>query len=221
MLRLAGDPGYAAERTARHPLVVIGGAVTFVNPEPLALFADVIAAGEGEALIPGAASARLRPRRDRADLLRLLARERGFYVPSFYEPHYAADGTIAGVRRPRRRRRRRAGAQGRAEDDRSGRSTSDEHLHARYRVRIALPRGSRPRLREPVPVLLGRLQLPAGPRVPGRSHPRARGRGAALRQPRRARVDRAVRSPGDRTDSRATPRDSATASAPPRCASTI
>ena len=33
---------------------------------------------------------------DRPDLLRLLARERGFYVPSFYEPQYAADGTLAG-----------------------------------------------------------------------------------------------------------------------------
>jgi len=31
---------------------------------------------------------------NRAELLRLLAQERGFYVPSFYEPHYAADGTI-------------------------------------------------------------------------------------------------------------------------------
>ena len=48
MLRLAGMPLRAAERDHRHPLVVIGGAVTFVNPEPLALFADVIAAGEGE-----------------------------------------------------------------------------------------------------------------------------------------------------------------------------
>ena len=47
LLRLAGMPRYASERTARDPLVVIGGAVTFVNPEPLALFADVIAAGEG------------------------------------------------------------------------------------------------------------------------------------------------------------------------------
>src|SRR5580765_4542333 len=47
MLRLAGLPPRAADRTARHPLVVIGGAVTFVNPEPLAPFADVIAAGEG------------------------------------------------------------------------------------------------------------------------------------------------------------------------------
>ena len=52
MLRLAGVPVRAADRTARDPLVVIGGAVTFVNPEPLALFADVIAAGEGEQLVP-------------------------------------------------------------------------------------------------------------------------------------------------------------------------
>ena len=42
----------AEARTRHDPLVVIGGAVTFVNPEPLAPFADVIAAGEGEVLIP-------------------------------------------------------------------------------------------------------------------------------------------------------------------------
>jgi len=94
LLRLAGIPRRACERTPNDPLVVIGGAVTFVNPEPLAPFADVIAAGEGEALVPslvrafGAAS-------DRADLLRLLAGERGMYVPSFYEPEYAADGSLA------------------------------------------------------------------------------------------------------------------------------
>src|SRR5262245_56462862 len=51
MLRLAGVPYYAAERSDKHPLVVVGGAVTFVNPEPLAPFADVIAAGEGEVLV--------------------------------------------------------------------------------------------------------------------------------------------------------------------------
>src|SRR5438477_4977401 len=48
LLRLASVPRYAAERGEHHPLVVIGGAVTFVNPEPLAPFADVVAAGEGE-----------------------------------------------------------------------------------------------------------------------------------------------------------------------------
>src|SRR6266516_4904335 len=93
LLRLAGIPRYASERNHHHPLIVIGGAVTFVNPEPLALFADVIAAGEGETLIPGFARA-LSAATDRNDLLRQLATERGFYVPRFYEPHYAADGTL-------------------------------------------------------------------------------------------------------------------------------
>src|SRR5579864_1365112 len=97
MLRLAGVPAYAAERTERQPLVVIGGAVTFVNPEPLALFADVIAAGEGEVLVPGLRRAFGAAGR-RRELLRLLAAERGFYVPSLYEPQYAADGTLSGYR---------------------------------------------------------------------------------------------------------------------------
>src|SRR6476661_1434484 len=73
LLRLAGIPRYAAERTSRHPLVVVGGAVTFVNPEPLAPFADVIAAGEGEALVPAIGRA-VSAAGDRRETLRLLAR---------------------------------------------------------------------------------------------------------------------------------------------------
>jgi radical SAM superfamily enzyme YgiQ (UPF0313 family) len=95
LLRLAGVPAYAAERSERHPLVVIGGAVTFVNPEPLAPFADVIAAGEGEVLVPALGRA-FGEATGRADLLRRLSRERGFYVPSFYEPQHAADGSLIG-----------------------------------------------------------------------------------------------------------------------------
>src|SRR6185503_10052509 len=95
LLRLAGIPRYAAERSAHHPLIVIGGAVTFVNPEPLAPFADVVAAGEGEMLVPSFERA-FREATDRPDLLRRLTRERGFYVPSFYEPQYGADGAFAG-----------------------------------------------------------------------------------------------------------------------------
>ena len=94
LLRLAGLPLRAEARTYRHPLVVIGGAVTFVNPEPLALFADAIAAGEGEVLIPSLVRA-FQGASDRADLLRRLATERGFYIPSFYDVRYADDGTIA------------------------------------------------------------------------------------------------------------------------------
>jgi radical SAM superfamily enzyme YgiQ (UPF0313 family) len=95
LLRLAGIASYAAERSSRDPLIVIGGAVTFVNPEPLAPFADVIAAGEGEALIPGLRRA-VAAAAGRDDLLRLLALERGFYVPSLYEPRHADDGTMTG-----------------------------------------------------------------------------------------------------------------------------
>src|SRR3954469_9062604 len=93
LLRLAGVPRYAAERGPRHPLILIGGAVTFVNPEPLAPFADVIAAGEGEVLIPSLLRA-FQSATDRDDLLRRLAQERGFYIPSFYDVRYSAAGPI-------------------------------------------------------------------------------------------------------------------------------
>jgi radical SAM superfamily enzyme YgiQ (UPF0313 family) len=95
LLTLAGIPRYAAERSVHHPLVVVGGAVTFVNPEPLALFADVIAAGEGEVLVPTLADA-FRESTDRRSLLERLSLERGFYVPSFYQPQYAPDGSLSG-----------------------------------------------------------------------------------------------------------------------------
>jgi radical SAM superfamily enzyme YgiQ (UPF0313 family) len=94
MLRLAKVAPRAEHRSEHDPLVVIGGAVTFVNPEPLAPFADVIAAGEGESLIPDLVSV-LRDTADRDGRLQQLAGKRGFYVPSFYQVAYNADGTIA------------------------------------------------------------------------------------------------------------------------------
>ena len=93
MLRLAGVPVRAADRTARDPLVVIGGAITFVNPEPLAMFADVIATGEGEELVPDLLRS-FREEGGRRALLTSLAQKRGFYIPSFYDVEYKADGTI-------------------------------------------------------------------------------------------------------------------------------
>ena len=96
MLRLAGLPVYAAERTAGQPLVVIGGAVTFVNPEPLAPFADVVAAGEGEQLVGPLVEA-VQAGTSRAAVLRRLATQPGFYVPSFYEVRYGEAGCITGV----------------------------------------------------------------------------------------------------------------------------
>ncbi len=93
LLRLAGLPPYAEARSERHPLVVIGGAVTFLNPEPLALFADVIAAGEGEVLVPALVEAMLSSA-DRPSMFDALTGLKGFYVPSRYAVEYASDGTI-------------------------------------------------------------------------------------------------------------------------------
>ncbi|MEP6782517.1 MAG: radical SAM protein [Acidobacteriota bacterium] len=93
MLRLAGLPLRAADRNYTHPLIVIGGAVTFVNPEPLALFADVIAAGEGESLVPALLDAF--GTSSRSEQLKRLAQARGYYIPSFYDVEYNSDGTIA------------------------------------------------------------------------------------------------------------------------------
>ena len=94
MLRLARVPVRASDRNGRHPLIVIGGAVTFVNPEPLAPFADVIAAGEGEVLVPDLADV-LRCGGVRDEVYAQLASRRGFYIPSFYDVHYNEDRTIS------------------------------------------------------------------------------------------------------------------------------
>jgi radical SAM superfamily enzyme YgiQ (UPF0313 family) len=94
MLRLAGLAPRAADRTARDPLVIIGGAVTFLNPEPLAPFADVIAAGEGEVLIPALVSA-IERTGSRSELYADLAGQRGFYIPSAYDVRHHDDGSIA------------------------------------------------------------------------------------------------------------------------------
>ena len=98
-------------------------------------------------------------------------------------------------------------AQGGAQDDRGGRSARDRHLHAGHRVRLAVAGGGCARLRQPVPVLLGRLQLPSRARLSEGADPAAgRGRAAAL-GPDRPGVDRPLRSPRHRGDSRTACRD--------------
>ncbi len=93
MLKLAGVPLRAKHRGARDPLVILGGAAMFLNPEPLAPFADVIAVGEGETLVPRLTEALLGGSDARAAIATLKEKD-GFYVPSRYEVRYHADGTV-------------------------------------------------------------------------------------------------------------------------------
>ena len=80
VLRLSGVPLRTRDRGPRDPLVILGGAALFLNPEPLAPFADLVAVGEGEALVPRMMDALLGGPDPRAGLESLTARE-GFYVP--------------------------------------------------------------------------------------------------------------------------------------------
>src|SRR4030095_13921586 len=52
LLRLSKIPVLAEERNEWHPLVIMGGAAAFLNPEPVAAFVDVVCVGEGEVLLP-------------------------------------------------------------------------------------------------------------------------------------------------------------------------
>lgn len=97
MLELGRIPLLAAERTAKHPLVVAGGPCAF-NPEPIADFLDAVVLGDGEEAVHDLVDAyRAWDRRDRGELLASLARIEGIYVPSRYVPRHHPDGRIAAV----------------------------------------------------------------------------------------------------------------------------
>lgn len=94
MLHLSGIPVWARERNDFHPLVVMGGAASFLNPEPIAEFTDIIAVGEGEILVPQLIDTVLESESREEALLSLAAIGRGFYIPSFYNVVKNDDGTI-------------------------------------------------------------------------------------------------------------------------------
>jgi radical SAM superfamily enzyme YgiQ (UPF0313 family) len=95
MLQMSGVPVRSQKRSARDPLIVMGGAASFLNPEPIAEFTDVIGVGEGEILGPKLVDVILE-NDSREEILLALARQgRGFYVPSLYDVSYREDGTIA------------------------------------------------------------------------------------------------------------------------------
>jgi radical SAM superfamily enzyme YgiQ (UPF0313 family) len=106
VLRLAGVPLRASDRGPRDPLVILGGAAMFLNPEPLAPFADLVAVGEGEPMVPRMMEALLGAPDPRQGLESLAPKD-GFYVPSRYEVRYRDDGTVAAYDGPGRVTRQR------------------------------------------------------------------------------------------------------------------
>jgi radical SAM family uncharacterized protein len=96
LLDLAQIPLFTAERTQEHPLVVAGGHATY-NPEPMHAFVDAFIIGEGEEVIEEIVAIHQQWKAmggSRKELHKKLAGIWGVYVPSLYEAHYEADGTI-------------------------------------------------------------------------------------------------------------------------------
>ncbi len=99
MLRLGGIPLLAADRDEKSPLIIAGGPCAY-NPEPLAPFFDAVLLGDGEeAVLEIALAVREAKQRgsSRSELLQKLSLIEGVYIPSFFEPEYAPDGTISAI----------------------------------------------------------------------------------------------------------------------------
>jgi radical SAM superfamily enzyme YgiQ (UPF0313 family) len=94
MLQMSQIPVWSKDRNHFHPLVIMGGAASFLNPEPIADFTDVIAVGEGEILVYQLVDAILEHGNKEDILLNLARLGRGFYVPTLYEVIYNDDGTV-------------------------------------------------------------------------------------------------------------------------------
>ncbi|HMS08608.1 MAG TPA: hypothetical protein PKE66_03915, partial [Pyrinomonadaceae bacterium] len=94
MLQLSGIPVWSKDRNHFHPLVIMGGAASFLNPEPIAEFTDIIAVGEGEILAYQLVDAIFENETKDEILLALARIGRGFYIPSLYDVIYNDDGTV-------------------------------------------------------------------------------------------------------------------------------
>jgi radical SAM superfamily enzyme YgiQ (UPF0313 family) len=96
MLRRAGIPPLAADRTETDPIVIAGGPSVSGNPEPVALMLDAVIVGEVEPIMDGLQEV-FASGGDRWEQIDRLSRLPGVYVPAKYALSYRADGTIDGV----------------------------------------------------------------------------------------------------------------------------
>ncbi len=97
ILKGAGIPVLREQRSgsASYPLIIAGGPVVFLNPEPLADIMDAFLLGEAEQLLPAFLDVyRACRSTSRSDLMRSLCSVPGVYVPEFYRPRYDSRGVL-------------------------------------------------------------------------------------------------------------------------------
>ena len=161
MLDLAGLPLRSADRGDGCPLVIAGGPCA-CNPEPIADFIDLFTLGEGEEVnleLFGLYRRHKAAGFRKAAFLREAAQIEGVYVPSLYDVQYHEDGTVASVT-PRDGAREGAQTDSRGHGRRVLSRPVCGPLY-RYRTRPGDERDF-PGLYPGLPVLSGRVHLPAG-----------------------------------------------------------
>ncbi len=96
LLDLSGLEFLASKRKEEDP-VILGGGPSAFNPEPLADFFDLFIVGDGEESMVALAvlfEKKKKEKLSKKEFLKLACAVEGAYVPSFYSPEYAADGTV-------------------------------------------------------------------------------------------------------------------------------
>jgi radical SAM family uncharacterized protein/radical SAM-linked protein len=97
MLDLGGIPLLSQDRDETHPLVIAGGPCAF-HPEPIADFIDAFLLGDGEEAVFDICDVyQAWDKKDRATLLKALARIPGVYVPALFSVEYSAEGTLHSI----------------------------------------------------------------------------------------------------------------------------
>ncbi|MBQ3551982.1 MAG: TIGR03960 family B12-binding radical SAM protein [Clostridia bacterium] len=96
MLDMSGIPLRSKDRGEEMPLIVCGGPCA-CNPEPIADFMDVVMIGDGEELCDTLMDIYADSKRrglTKKELLLMLSKHEGFYIPAFYEPIYSGSGNF-------------------------------------------------------------------------------------------------------------------------------
>ncbi|MFH1422993.1 MAG: TIGR03960 family B12-binding radical SAM protein [Planctomycetota bacterium] len=96
LLELGGITPLAGDRDESLPLVIGGGSGVF-NPEAIADFFDAIVIGDGEEAVIEISEAYMewkKRKEPKENLLTLLAKIEGVYVPSFFKPEYSNNSLV-------------------------------------------------------------------------------------------------------------------------------
>jgi radical SAM superfamily enzyme YgiQ (UPF0313 family) len=81
ILNLANIPIYSTKRTQHHPLIIMGGACCYLNPEPVADFFDICFVGEAEGMMTNFIES-YKKSASKSELFANLKGFKGIYIPS-------------------------------------------------------------------------------------------------------------------------------------------